>query len=495
MSATTSSSPLQGPSGSVNGANLPQGHCRYILLVPGIKGQRCACAHFSLNRSTPGASCDCGHMACYHVKAPEPSSARHEVALLRQRLQALEEHLDHERQGGLGNIVTRVSELEELVEKSREEIGQEIKGSYRNITRVWQSVDHLERQAAQMQQRIHSHTERLGNVDCELRNISNRQMELFDADDSMEERLEQLESDKDSLATRDAGKLQVAVEAATWPSGPDSRPRRQPTPTRTAHGKSVIDMELSRSEFRASSSPGATGFAGNPSNCGAWTVHISLLPTFSQPFPFERDTNAYKRCLSRGLHRTVVVGGPDSDSFTNAVARAFEGLLKGRSWMPLQAKLCDAERLQGLPMLRPLDPNIVDSEYNVDFLRKHCGVCEPSGKIESLYIAMRKDKLSWHFLRNSPKFIDGLENCWVYDHYLDPNDPVEDDSIDEHDRPSAGDIVPCLPSLKRAASEISKTSNLAAVPPAGENDTPRTKAPRTACLSTLADSHRRLETV
>ncbi|GKT48834.1 uncharacterized protein ColSpa_09015 [Colletotrichum spaethianum] len=457
MSATSSPSPLQGPIGRIDEENLPQGQCRYILLVPGIKGQRCACVHFSLNRSTPGASCDCGHMACYHVKSPEPSSTQQEVELLKQRLQVLEEQLDQQRQGGLGTVVARVSELEELVDKSREEIGQEIKGSYRNINRVWQSVEQLDRRTSYLQKSLHSQSDLLDSVNGELKNVSNRQMELFDADESIEERLEQLESDHDLLANRGSQHLDAEAETAS---------------VRTDVQKLF---------------------------CSRQPPTAPPIQTEAQsrwgPFPFERDTNAYKRCLSRGLHRTVVVGGSDGTSFVEAVTRSFNGLIEGRSWMPLQAKLCDAEKLQGLPMLRPLDPKLLDSDYNLDFLRKHCGVCEPSGKIESLYIAMRHDKLSWHFLRNSPRFMDGLENCWVYDPFLDPSDPTEDDRMDEHDRPSAGDIVPSLPSLKRAASEMSRTTGLAPSMTATEPDCPRNKKSRTTCLPTLVESRRRLETV
>ncbi|KDN69347.1 hypothetical protein CSUB01_05393 [Colletotrichum sublineola] len=495
MSATSSPSPLQGPVGRIDEENLPQGQCRYILLTPAIKGQRCACVHFSLNRSTPGASCDCGHMACYHVKSPEPSVTQQEVELLKRRLQVLEEQLDQQRQGGLGSVVTRVSDLEELVDKSREEIGQEIKGSYRNINRVWQSVEQLERQTSQLEEKIRSQSSQLDNVSNELRNVSNRQMELFDADESMEERLEQLESDHDLLASR--GSQHIAPEAAMASMRVDlQRPvcsRQSPStpPTLTGAQSRLRDMHVAA---HASPTVSATESNSSSGTCDAWTVHISLLPTASQPFPFERDTNAYKRCLSRGLHRTVVVGGPDSGSFIEAVTRSFGGLIEGRPWMPLQAKLCDAERLQGLPMLRPLEPRLANSDYDLAFLRKHCGVCEPSGKIESLYIAMRQDKLSWHFLRNSPKFMDGLENCWVYDPLLDPVNLTGDDRMDESDRPSAGDIVPSFPSLKRAASEISRTTALTPSATADETEGPRRKNPRITCLSTLIESHRQLET-
>ncbi|KAK1978128.1 hypothetical protein LZ30DRAFT_599839 [Colletotrichum cereale] len=496
MSATSSPSPLQGPVGRINEENLPQGQCRYILLTPGIKGQRCACVHFSLNRSTPAASCDCGHMACYHVKSPEPSATRQEVELLKRRLQVLEEQLDQQRQGGLVTAVTRVSDLEELVDKSREEIGQEIKGSYRNINRVWQSVEQLERQIFQLQENMRSHSDHLKNVNNELKNVSNRQMELFDADESIEERLEQLESDHDLLVSR--GSQHIDPEAAMTSMRIDDQRlvySRQPPSTPPIQTGAQSRLRDIHAAPHPSPTLSVTESNSSSGTCGAWTVHISLLPTASQPFPFERDTNAYKRCLSRGLHRTVVVGGPDGDSFVEAVTRSFDGLMEGRPWMPLQAKLCDAERLQGLPMLRPLEPRLVDSDYDFAFLRKHCGVCEPSGKIESLYIAMRQDKLSWHFLRNSPKSINGLESCWVYDPLLDPINVTGDDRMDESDRPSAGDIVPSFPSLKRAASDMSRTTALTPSATADETDSPRRKSPRTTCLPTLVESHRRLETV
>ncbi|OHE92432.1 hypothetical protein CORC01_12293 [Colletotrichum orchidophilum] len=337
----------------------------------------------------------------------------------------------------------------------------------------------------------------MDRVNGDLKNISNRQMELFDADESIEERLEQLESDHDSLASQGGQHPDMTEETTSLGSDTLVALKLQQPSSATQHIPPEAEVHPGDTCVASRTSPALSATESNmsSSSCGAWTVHISLLPTPSQPFPFERDTNAYKRCLSRGLHRTVVVGGPDSESFVEAVTKSFGSLLRGRSWMPLQAKLCDAEKLQGLPMLRPLDSKLVDSDYDLGFLRKHCGVCEANGKIESLYIAMRQDKFSWHFLRNSPIFIEGLENCWIYDHFLDPSDPVEDDRMEEHDRPSAGDIVPSLPNLKRAASEMSRTAGLATATTGGDSDGSRTKTPRTTCLPSIVESRRRLETV
>lgn len=72
---------------------LPQGECRYILLLPEIKGHRCACVGFSLNRTMPSLTCDCGHLACFHLKNVKLPADEHEIDTLKQRIQALEEQL------------------------------------------------------------------------------------------------------------------------------------------------------------------------------------------------------------------------------------------------------------------------------------------------------------------------------------------------------------------------------------------------------------------
>ena len=161
--------------------------------------------------------------------------------------------------------------------------------------------------------------------------------------------------------------------------------------------------------------------------------------------------------------------------------------------MPLQAKPCNAEQLQGLPMLRQMEPELMDSAYDLEFLKKHCAVCDPAGRVDSLYIAMRSDSLSWHFLRHSPAVKEGLEDSWCYDPLLDPNG--DDESMDEDKRPAAGDIVPNLPNLKRAASEISRSSSFGAASIGTESDSSRSKIARTTRMQGLVEAHRRAERV
>ncbi|KAJ9142771.1 Transcription initiation factor TFIIE subunit alpha [Pleurostoma richardsiae] len=501
MSTRTSPSPTQGPTPQADEADLPKGNCRYILLLPEVKGQRCACVNFTHNQAIPGATCDCGHLACFHTKTAEPAAAvdRQEVEALRQRLQFLEDHYARGQEDSLGKVVARVSDLEGLVETRTDEISQEIKRTYGNLKLAWNSIGELERRSHHADYRFRYIDEKLASIGAELDRLHHRQLELNDADINLEERIVELADSIEEVDEIPEPRGRPARRKSTSDSTPPpNRPaaRQRPSSASTPHSQgsslAVATTGAPVTSVRQTLMPLR---AAPMSSAETWTVHISLLPTSSQPFPFERNTNAYKRCLSRGLHQMVAINGSSSEAFVSAVSRAFQSLLRGRPWMPLQAKLCDAEQLQGLPMLRPLDQTLVDCKYDADFLRRHCAVLDMSGKIDSLYIAMRYDTLSWHALRHSPSFLDGLEASWEYDPLLDPNSPFEDDDVDEYDRPSAGDLLPPIPSLKRAASEISRSSSFgSAVPPEGEGS--RAKAARTVCpMPNIAEVRRRVETV
>ena len=165
--------------------------------------------------------------------------------------------------------------------------------------------------------------------------------------------------------------------------------------------------------------------------------------------------------------------------------------------MPLKAKLCDVNELRGLPMLRTLNSTVVDGPYDMEFLQNHCAIRDPHGNIDSLYLAMRHDTLSWRFLRESPRVVDGLETCWAYDHYLDPSDPFDRDHDAEGGRSSAAGAVPSLPSLKRTASEASRSVNFGSASASGDCDgaTGTHSKMRRTCYSGGFELKRRVETV
>lgn len=466
MSARTSPSLAAGSIPDIDESNLPQGNCRYIMMMPEIKGNRCACVNFTLNKSMPGATCECGHLACFHHRTSEPPIDKQEVELLRQRVQQLEDLLSRgsEKESG---AVQRVSQLEEIVETRTEEICQEIKKTYGNLNRAWHSLGELEKRTGEHDRRFQGVGVHFQNIDGELRRLHDRQCELNDADLSLEERLLEV---VDQIEVAEEVSARGRRRRRNSTSDPTTSISTSPVAVERPRGRSAdrppdITVPIQVTTPITPTRPTAMPFRSViPAASECWTVHISLLPNNSLPFPFERNTNAYKRCLSRGLHQMVAVKDSSAAAFTTAISTAFHRLLRDRPWVPLQAKLCDAATLQGLPMLRPLDATLVSAPFDVAFLRgNNCAVLDAHGKIDSLYIAMQHHTLSWHALRHAPVFLPGLEASWEYDAMLDANDPFEDDdhSIDAF-RPSAGDLVGSIPSLKRAASEISRSGSFGA---------------------------------
>lgn len=415
-------------------ALLPKGQCRYLLLHPEVRGQRCACVGFSLHRSTPGSSCNCGHQAVYHLTAPteEALANKEEIETLRSRISQLEELLEREIESK-NTLTVRVSALEEHNDNERFEADLEMKNAYRGIEGLWQHFGVLDRRTRSHDDRIDALMDVSHATKDDVRNLQTRLIEVDDASMLLEDRLDGLDGFTSVRNHREASSPpRVGDEAYGHPH------RRRPQPSQRSNAPR------------------------------AWTVHISLMPTASQPFPFEKDTMAYKRVLSRGLHRVVAVPGSDSQSFVQATSKEFQSLLKGRQWMPLVAKICDAEHLTGLPMLRQLPASLADSQlYDFEFLRRHCATLDRNGNILDLYIAMCDDAFAWPELQASPVFLSGLEACWDFDPFLDGSRLDEDggefDDVKSDDKQSAGDLLrawsPPTTRLKRTASGVSRTSS------------------------------------
>lgn len=404
---------------------------------------------FTLNRALPSVICECGHLSCYHLKeAAQPADAA-ALEKLSRRIQILEEQLDRESQGGLGwavgGLVKRQVRLEEQVEMKGEEVAQESRKIYQQISCVWESIEQAGSRQGSLESRLAEVERRLARYEDHIQVFKDRLLECDDAAMELEERVDSLEGHERQ------------TRAQPRPSTPPATERsREPDP-------------------EAATSP-----SQRPAE--RWTVHVSLLPSASQAFPFERDTTPYMRCLSRGLHQVVAVQGTDSESFITAVTAAFADVLQGRPWVPLQARLCDAASLQGLPMLRQLDDSLLGRGYDVDFLRQHCAVGGPGGQLDSLYIVMARDALSWHFLRRSRPYMDGLEDSWAYDELLDHDDhPVVEEAREVH-HPPAGDILPVLPPLKRTAPKTSEVEGSKA------------KVARKTCIPAPLEVRRRVET-
>jgi hypothetical protein len=448
-------------------SHLPKGDCRYILLHPEVKGLRCACVGFALNRSIPGSTCDCGHQACYHSPDKENGSVeRQELEALREKVNMLEEELDRERHGGRGGIVDRLGRLEELVDKTKADTDTELRSVYRGISGLWQSVGVLN-------ERTSTYDDHIESLDDHVERMRNRLIEIDDASMRVEDRVEALENSTTPISAVVSRRRKASTPPSpTLDDHSDSSVRSDETVT-TSRSEARYSLQVVRADEVSTIQSFRQRVSSVGSGSQAWTVHISLLPTSSQPFPFEKDTAAYKRCLSRGLHRVIAIPDSDSLSFRSSVDEAFSEILRGRPWQPLVARICDAKNLRGLPMLRQLPEYLVGSDYNAEFLQHNCAVLDESGKILDLYIAMSEDTISWAELKEIRPFTAGLEASWTYDPYLDgpclDADGRSSGQGPETSRPAAGDILPSWsPSLKRNASEISRSPSFGSSSTDGE---------------------------
>lgn len=470
--ATTMFAPPRREKARESTSHLPKGDCRYIMLHPEVKGLRCACMGFALNERIPGSTCECGHQACYHSPDTESGSVEQgEISALRDQINKLEERLGDGRVSGKDALIDRLGRLEESFDRNTADTECQLKNMYRGVGSLWQHVGQLEKRTPYYDDNI----ERL--VD-EQERMRHQLEEIDDASMRVEDRVDLLEHFPISDALTRSTRRRASTPPSIYTDSVVSVRARSEEPPHTNRLIARLPWHLVTQEEHVQSFRERVASVGSGSQ--AWTVHISLLPTRVQPFPFEKDTAAYKRCLSRGLHRVIAIPDSDSSSFHNAVSDAFSQILRGRPWLPLVAQLCNVKNLRGLPMLRSLPDHLIESDYDEAFLQKNCAVCDDSGKINDLYIAMSGDTISWAELKETSRFMDGLEASWTYDHLLDGPETEED--VPDSSRPAAGDIIPASlspttsrPNSKRKECEITRSSSFGST---AESDSLRAKIRR-----------------
>lgn len=341
-------------------------------------------------------------------------------------------------------LVSRISQLEELVERYKADIEGEVRVAFRNVEGLWHGFQSLQRHSTLNDDRLEGVVDATQSAKNDVASLEARLTLLEDIQMQLEDRIDGLER---LASPRD--------RSTSVPRGVSSY---------TSASKAL--SEAFDSERRTSCT---SRLIGSAFGHHAWTVHVSLLPKASQPFPFEQNTAAYERCVSRGLHRVITIFDKTRSTIVDTISREFEVMLKRRPWMPLVAKICNAQSLAGLPMLRQLPPVYIKEElYDYDFLRTNCATIAEDGRILDLYIAMVDDSFCWSELRRLPPFKAGLEACWEYDPMLDgprtcDRDANSDDELNSVE-PSAGDLVrtwspTATRCKKRTGSSISRASS------------------------------------
>ncbi|KAK0392135.1 hypothetical protein NLU13_1633 [Sarocladium strictum] len=480
--AASASAPISesAPPAPTEDTAFPQGQCRYILMIPQIKGQRCACVTFSHNPSVPGAMCNCGHLACFHLQTSEsasPGKNKDEIEVIKQRVGVLEQQSDVGDGGAMDRMVTRLGNLEEMVEKAREEFHAEIKGSYRNISGAWQLLEQLQKQVDTLEGICRTQSRQLDRAGKELDDVRNRQLELLDSDESLEERIEKLESAEILLSPP----LEDQPVAATLPHGPPPPPPHSSSSALTAVENlpsSPPDLMLDKTK---SSEP-----SQDPKHVsGSWTLHVSLLPSRNQRRPFDKDSTAYKRSLSRGMQRMVAVDAARGESFAMAVTRTFRHVLQGRPWELLR-KAPNASPGGGFHLC-PFETRVPHQSVDRAFLRDNCASIDAQGNMEAVYIAPSHGVLPWHQLRQLPVHIEGLEGSWAFDATLDPEATgiKQDPQSSPYRQPASisGGSTATTNHLKRTVSDLSRSTCITSMS-AADAEQGRAKIART-CMTAM----------
>ncbi|KAF5023021.1 hypothetical protein F66182_4905 [Fusarium sp. NRRL 66182] len=172
---------------------LPKGQCRYILTIPELKGHRCGCMGFHHNTSLPGATCYCGHFSCFHSAASFQKTSD-DLVTLKTRVKDLEGLFQHHNSHQLSELVSRISDLEEVVERNQEESATELKASYQNSSAAWQIIEMLQKRIKTLENLCQIYCEEMMATRKEVKELYNRQLEIMDGEEGLEERIRMLET-------------------------------------------------------------------------------------------------------------------------------------------------------------------------------------------------------------------------------------------------------------------------------------------------------------
>ncbi|KAI9882859.1 MAG: hypothetical protein M1823_005388 [Watsoniomyces obsoletus] len=364
-SSTASPRPIPSPSPPP----LPRGECRFILLLPDVNGQRCACQGFRRHDTVPGSSCECGHQACYHV--PETSREgieRQELEALRTRVLTLEGECDVRR---VEEVRDRVERVEVMMGEGQARLDEDIRAVCRAVQGIHASVTRLQLMAAGRflahEDKIEGLLDRWTAIEGELERVRRRLTAIDDVTMRLEDRM----------------------------GGGGERSRSRSNSEMIA---ALGDIPL------------------------VWTARVVMIP--NQPWlggeevAWTVESTAYRRCLSRGLVREVVFGDVSAVSIKGAIEEIFTSALNGRNWMPLARGSASSTNSFTLEHL-PLDDMHEHNQWDRDFLSQYCLI--ELRTTQTLYMTLSEDDLTWGEIRQLHMEDESKEDSssWEHDEALD----------------------------------------------------------------------------
>lgn len=374
--------------------------------------------------------------------------------MLKRRVQLLEQTKSSDGQDFIERLVSRVGALEESLEQSTEYFHEELKASYRHISAAWNLVEQLQKQVATLEKTRHDQGEKLSKAGKELQDLRNRHLELLDSEEILEERIERLEHLEGTPSPGEEYESNSAARRCSSPLAGNGELRRPcPRPSNSTSLNSGLPAEAQMSLPHPEDITSRLSL-GTPRT---WTVHVSVLPGIDHRSPYPKDSQEYKRCLSRGLHQMVAVEGSSGAAFKAAIRSVFRHILKDKPWLPLQIVSREHGKKHGLPCLKPLDGPLIQDELSLEFLYRHCATHDDNGHIEALYLAVFPDGLPWTAVKRLPVFTPGLESSWAWNERLDG---AEGDMLETARKPQSSPSPASSSASKRAASEMSHSGGV-----------------------------------
>ncbi|KAI9748757.1 MAG: hypothetical protein M1815_002987 [Lichina confinis] len=369
---------------------LPRGDCRFILLLPDVSGQRCACQGYRRNDGVPGSSCECGHQACYHAPDAHDEGvvSRREYGALLDRLAALEAECRGHRTDAVRD---RVKSLEAAVDRAESRTTEDIRAVCRALQGLHASMTRLQLVASDRfvayDDRIEGLVDRTAAVDDDLRSVRARVVAIDDLTMQLEDHVAELSG----------------VEEPT-PSS--SRPK----PARVCGHDEEEDV----------------GKEGR-----SWSTRVTVLPSSIVVDGPVDVAKVERRCRSRGLSREVTFEADSSEAIVRAVEACFDIVIAGRRWVPLRRRPPGSTTRLDLSVFEFVHAGSGPAgashrHLSMEHTQPASGVDSGSGRV--LYITVVDDALTWDVVRRMPVSGESGQNedCWD-----------TDESLGDEARPSA----------------------------------------------------------
>jgi len=376
----------------VEETQLPRGECGFLL--PKAKEinaplRRCPCRSFYPDPIVR-SRCGCGHQAWHHEAQPLATVSMDKFLQVVEQMECLRQEVNQ--------FTSLTHDLKQ--ELLRERLAREdlLRTSTAIQARMYENMQYLKismddkveavvDRTTELSDLIRAHGERLTMVDEFSMDLENRV-----------DRIEQL-----------SGMSRDLTPVASTPIKRKSTPRSSPIP--------LIPPLMQPNQQL----PDRLPICDDSIYSRPWCVRVVFVPCKSLILAYNPDSNGYKRCASRNLQQNLEFPSQGSSCFTSQIETAFNGLFRGRPWMPMTAHR-PADEPCGRMKLALLPPHLINRDvWDYPFLNHHC-IAHDKMQGDLLYLTLQYEDVTWNEIRLLPTTNIVDESCWDHDEELDGAD-------------------------------------------------------------------------